>query len=339
MPKTAVVILNWNGRKFLEKFLPALLKHTDNAEIIVADNASEDDSHMFLQTHYPDLRYIQLDKNYGFAGGYNKALSQIEATYYVLLNSDIEVSDQWLSPLTKALDDTPELAACMPKIKAFARPDHFEYAGACGGFIDKYGFPFCRGRIMDTVEKDEGQYNERVNIMWATGACLAIRSNIFHQLGGFDEAFFAHMEEIDLCWRIHHLGKAIQVIPESVVYHVGGGTLPNESPFKLFLNFRNNLFLLYKNLPLHARKKIMLRRRVLDYIAYFIYLLKGQFHNAAAIRKAHRAYRKEKMNLERKHQSIKKAPESYFRRLIYPHSIVWHYMGKNKRKFSQLHFK
>ncbi len=339
MLNTAVVILNWNGRKYLEKFLPTLIKHTPNAQIVVADNASEDDSHDFLRANYPDLRYIQLDKNYGFTGGYNRALEQVEAKYYVLLNSDIEVAANWLEPLIKAMEENSNLAACMPKILGYNQPDHFEYAGASGGFIDKYGFPFCRGRIMDTVEKDLGQYNEAIDIMWASGACLAIRSDIFHSVGGFDEAFFAHMEEIDLCWRIHHMGYTIKAIPSSKVFHVGGGTLPNESPFKLFLNFRNNLFLLYKNLPDNKRRAIMFRRRMLDYLAYLVYLLKGEVQNAAAIRKAHGAYKKQKSSLDTKHKAIKKAPEKSFQGLIFPHAIIWHYLIKGKRKFSQLPFK
>jgi len=336
MPETAVVILNWNGKTFLEKFLPQLIVHTPDAELIIADNASEDTSIEFLKQHYPKIRRIQLDKNYGFAGGYNKALSQVDAKYYILLNSDIEVTKDWVTPLINTLKASPNTGACMPKILDWNHREDFEYAGACGGYIDKYGYPFCRGRILNTIEKDEGQYNESQKIFWATGACLAIRSELFHKLNGFDEDFFAHMEEIDLCWRIHHARKDIQVVPESLIYHVGGGTLPNESPFKLFLNFRNNLYLLYKNLPNNKLNSTLRIRFCLDYLAYATYILKGELKNAKAIRNAHKQFRKNRKDMHSKRMQIKKAPDNVFQGLIYPRSIIWDYMIKRYRKFSQL---
>ena len=273
MLKTAVVILNWNGRKFLEQFLPSLIQNTqdENTQIVIADNNSSDDSIEFLNKNYPSIRQIIFDKNYGFTGGYNQALKQIEAKYFVLLNSDIEVTQNWLNPLVNLLESDNTIATCQPKIRSFHQKEYFEYAGAAGGFIDKYGYPFCRGRILDTVEKDMNQYNDIKDIFWASGACMLIRSDIFKQLNGFDDDFFAHMEEIDLCWRIKTAGHRIVYNPESVVFHVGGGTLPNNSPFKLYLNFRNNLFLLYKNLPEKNFVPVLVTRMLLDGLSAMVF--------------------------------------------------------------------
>lgn len=249
-PSVAVVILNWNGRRYLQQFLPSVLTTTyPNYRLIVADNASTDDSISYLTAEYPSVEIIRLQHNYGYAQGYNEALKQVDADYYVLLNSDVEVTPSWLEPLIERLEKEETAAACQPKILSWHQKTHFEYAGGAGGWIDAYGYPFARGRVIDTCEEDRGQYDDVAKIFWASGAALVIRSNAFHQVGGFDGFFFAHMEEIDLCWRIQLAGYDIYCCPASVVYHVGGGTLPQGNPRKLFLNFRNNLIMLAKNLP------------------------------------------------------------------------------------------
>ena len=286
--KLAIVILNWNGRKFLEEFLPTLVARTPQwAEIIVADNASTDDSLPFMQERYPSIRIIRNDRNYGFAAGYNVALAQVEAEYYCLLNSDIEVAEGWVEPVIGLLDSDPQIAAVQPKIRSFHERDRFEYAGACGGYIDKYGYPFCRGRVFSTVEEDHGQYDSPVDIFWATGAALFVRSSVYRELGGLDDDFFAHMEEIDLCWRIRNHGYRILVEPRSVVFHVGGGTLPKENAFKTFLNFRNNHFLLLKNLPKRRLIPTFLMRLLLDNVAALSFLIQGHTKDFTAVYKAH----------------------------------------------------
>ena len=247
--KVAIVILNWNGKKMLQSFLSSVLKYSSDgaAEVVVADNASTDDSMDYVRTTYPNVRTIMLDKNYGFADGYNRALRQMDAEYYLLINSDVEVTPHWLDPLVSFMDAHSECAACQPKILSMFNRDMFEYAGAAGGFIDKYGYPFCRGRIFNKVEIDTGQYNNITEILWATGACMLVRSSDFWNAGRFDPRFFAHNEEIDLCWRMRIMGRKIYCVPASIVYHVGGGTLPKSNPMKTYLNFRNNLTMLYKN--------------------------------------------------------------------------------------------
>jgi GT2 family glycosyltransferase len=249
--KTAVVILNWNTEGFLKEFLPGLLHSVgkvDGAEVIVADNASNDGSLKVMQELFPQVRTIAFEKNYGFTGGYNKAFEQIDSEYFVLINSDIEVTENWLSPLVDWMDTHPECGACAPKLHSWQERDKFEYAGAAGGYIDRFGYPFCRGRVLKRLETDNGQYDNPKDVFWATGACLMVRSSLYRKLGGLDERFFAHMEEIDLCWRMQLEGYRISVVPQSVVYHVGGGTLPATSPFKLYLNYRNNLLMLENNL-------------------------------------------------------------------------------------------
>lgn len=297
--KTAVVILNYNTRNYLEQFLPGLLASCEgqDAQVFVADNASADDSVAFLQAHFPQVPLILLENNYGFTGGYNRALEMIEADYYVLINSDIEVPEGWLKPLTDWMDSHPQCGACGPKLLSWRQRDIFEYAGAAGGLIDRYGYPFCRGRIMQKVEKDHGQYDSPQNVLWVSGSCLVVRSSVWKALGGLDERFFAHMEEIDLCWRMQLRGWKVMVVPASAVYHIGGGTLRNESPFKLFLNYRNNLLLLENNLPstLHSRWKARLRihvRMFLDGLSALVYLCKGQGAFFTAVVRAHRDYRK-----------------------------------------------
>lgn len=328
MSKTAVVILNWNGKSFLEQFLPTLILHTNNiADIIIADNCSTDDSISFLQNHFSEkIQIIQLDKNYGFAGGYNKALEQIDAEYYVLLNSDVEVSENWLPPMLQLLEGNKNIAACQPKIKDFNQKDNFEYAGASGGFIDILGYPFCRGRIFDNIEKDNGQYDDITEIFWASGACLCIRSEIYHNTGGLDEFFFAHMEEIDLCWRIKNQGYQIMVCPSSTVYHVGGGTLNKTKPQKTFLNFRNSLLTLHKNLPENKVFPIILKRLCLDFFAGFKFLLEGKIQHTFAIIKSHFSfYGAIKQNKLKR----KKVKNPNLKGMINKSIVVNHFLKKN----------
>ncbi len=292
MDKIAVVILNWNGCDMLHSFLPSVVRFSeaDGAVVYVADNGSTDASVAMLRCEFPSVRLILLEENHGFADGYNLALKQVEAEYVVLLNSDVEVIEHWLVPLAEYMDTHPETAACQPKIHSWRNKGQFEYAGAAGGFIDRYGYPFCRGRIMGVVEEDKGQYDTVIPIFWATGAALFIRLADYREAGGLDGRFFAHMEEIDLCWRLRARGRQLACIPQSVVFHVGGATLKKENPRKTFLNFRNNLVMLYKNLPQEDLASVMRVRVVLDYVAAFSFMLKGQFPNALAVFRARRAY-------------------------------------------------
>ena len=297
--KTAVVILNYNTRNYLEQFLPGLVASCEglDAQVIVADNASADSSADFMQSHFPEVPLIVLEKNYGFTGGYNRALQMIEADYYVLINSDIEVPKGWLGPLVEWMDSHPECGACGPKLLSWHQRDTFEYAGAAGGLLDRYGYPFCRGRIMQKVEKDHGQYDQPADVLWCSGACLMVRSSVWKALGGLDDRFFAHMEEIDLCWRMQLRGWKVTMVPSSYVYHIGGGTLPNESPFKLRLNYRNNLLMLENNLPatLGSRFKTRIRiftRMCLDGLSALVYLLKGKWSFFRAVIQAHLEYRR-----------------------------------------------
>ena len=301
-----------------------------DVEIIVADNASNDDSLSYLKTNHSHIRIIPLDKNYGFAEGYNRALQQVDADYYVLLNSDVEVTDGWLQPMLDLMQQKPDIAACMPKIRAISNRDYFEYAGAAGGFIDKYGYTFCRGRLFHTVEKDVEQYDSEMEIFWATGACCMIRAKLFHEFNGFDSAFFAHMEEIDLCWRLKNAGYTIWYTPRSTVYHVGGGMLPQSSPLKTFLNYRNNLLMMYKNLPSRNRKRILTIRIMLDYLSAIHSLLKGDVSILKAIWKAHRSFWK----LHRGY-SLTKQPLSY-PACVHHRSAVYQYFIKGCKTFESL---
>jgi GT2 family glycosyltransferase len=285
--KIAVVILNWNGKSFLAQFLPSVIQFSDQAEIIVADNASTDDSISFLTEKFPAVKVIALPQNYGFAEGYNQALKQVDTPYYVLLNSDVEVTENWLSPLLDLLEKDQSIVACQPKIKNYKDKTSFEYAGAAGGYLDKYGYPFCRGRIFDSLEKDTNQYNEVTEIFWASGAALFIRAKAYHKIGGLDEFYFAHMEEIDLCWRLKNQGHRIVYCPSSTVYHVGGGTLNKINPKKTFLNFRNSLLTLHKNLPKNDRTLKIFIRLCLDALASFKFLLDGKPNHSWAIIRAH----------------------------------------------------
>ena len=294
--KTAVVILNWNTKGFLEKFLPGLVASVDglDAEVIVADSASTDGSMEMMRAEFPSLRRIELDRNYGFTGGYNRALEQVEATYFVLINSDIEVPEGWLEPLVEYMDSHPECGICGPKLLSYKDRDTFEYAGAAGGYLDRYGYPYCRGRVLGKVAKDHGQYDTVEDVFWVSGACLMVRSDLWRGLGGLDDRFFAHMEEIDLCWRAQLAGFRVTVIPASKVWHVGGGTLPQGSPFKLKLNFRNSLLMLDKNLPAtigrgKARARIFVRK-ILDGCAALAYMLTFKWSSFKAVWDAHREY-------------------------------------------------
>lgn len=281
----AIVILNWNGKKFLERFLPDVVRFSQPYRVIVADNASTDDSVAYVKAHHPDVEIVINDVNGGFAKGYNDALKRIEAEFYLLLNSDVEVTEGWLEPLVEAMND-PKTAGCQPKIRSFDRRNEFEHAGACGGYVDRFYFPFCRGRIFDAIEPDNGQYDYPTTIFWATGACMLIRSEVYWKTGGLDERFFAHMEEIDLCWRTQRMGYHFRAVPSSVVYHVGGGTLSYLSPRKSYLNFRNSLLMIYKNYekPLFL---IMLTRLFIDGIAAVTFLLRGNFRHFGAVFNAH----------------------------------------------------
>ncbi|MBN1108126.1 MAG: glycosyltransferase family 2 protein [Bacteroidales bacterium] len=338
MIKTAVVILNWNGKEFLEMFLGKVIENSGgpDTEVYVADNGSDDGSCDYLETFRGKVKVLRLDENHGFAGGYNLALSRIEARYYVLLNSDIEVTEGWLEPLTGALDSDPNLASCQPKILSWKDRDRFEYAGAAGGFIDRYGYPFCRGRIFTHTEADKGQYDTPASLFWSSGACMAVRAEAWHKAGGFDADFFAHMEEIDLCWRFHRLGYSISFVPRSVVYHVGGASLPYNSPFKTFLNFRNSLYLLYKNLPDENFARTIFFRKLLDGVAALFFLLKGQTSGARAVWKAHQEVKKQKNVLKEKRRKVKSMGEYKFSELVLNKSIVFEFYIMKRKKYSSL---
>lgn len=291
-PDVAVIILNWNGASMLEKYLPGVIEHTPAglADVIVADNGSTDGSRELLARRFPGVKTLMFDSNHGFAGGYNLAVSQTRYKYTVLLNSDVEVKEDWLTPLWQYMESHPDTGAVQPKIRALSNPESFEYAGASGGFLDTNGYPYCRGRIFDTVERDNGQYDDVIDIFWATGAALMVDTSIYMEVGGLDDGFFAHMEEIDLCWRIHLAGRRVVVVPQGVVYHLGGGSLPASNPRKTYLNFRNSLLMLHKNLPDRTRRRRLLRRRLLDTVAWLKFVVTGQWRDAAAIWRAHRDF-------------------------------------------------
>jgi GT2 family glycosyltransferase len=324
--KTAVVVLNWNGKAWLEKFLANLVKHSQEATVFVADNASTDDSVDFVKSNFPSVKIIINASNGGYAKGYNDALKQIDAEYFVLINSDIEVTEDWLSPIIDLMDSDKKIAACQPKLLDYKKRNTFEYAGASGGFIDNLGYPFCRGRIFDDLEEDKGQYNDAIEVFWATGACLFVRAAHFNAIGGLDEDFFAHQEEIDLCWRLKNKGYKIMVQPKSVVYHVGGGTLNAGSPFKTHLNFRNNLFMLFKNLPTSSLFITIPARLVLDGVAAFTFLSKEKgLQHVMAIAKAHFIFYFEIPKLMAKRQKISQKNNLLGR-------MNWSILVKNKLK-------
>lgn len=333
MTKVAVVILNWNGKKFLADFLPKVIEYSkDIAEVYVADNASTDDSVSFLKKNFPNVKIIINDENYGFAGGYNKALCNLKEEYFILLNSDIEVTPHWIEPVIEFMDKNKNVAACQPKIRSYYEPDKFEYAGAAGGFIDKYGYPFCRGRIFLSTEIDNGQYDDEKEIFWATGACMFVRADLYKTLGGLDDDFFAHMEEIDLCWRLKNKGFQIYYIPSSTVFHIGGGTLPKSNARKTFLNFRNNFMLLYKNLPASSLYWVFLMRLPLDTVAAFKFLIGGDLKEFIAVSKAHFAFYASLKSLRKKRKAInpQKVSQIYKRCIVISHYLL------RKKKFSEL---
>lgn len=336
--KVSVVILNWNGCEMLRTFLPSVVRHSEGAdiEVCVADNGSTDASVDMLRKEFPSVRIILLEQNHGFADGYNLALQQVDAEYVVLLNSDVEVTAHWLEPMVAYLDGHPEVAACQPKIRSQRRKEYFEYAGAAGGFIDKYGYPFCRGRIMGVVEKDENQYDTVIPLFWATGAALFIRRSDYLEAGGLDGRFFAHMEEIDLCWRLRSRGRQIVCIPQSVVYHVGGATLKKENPQKTFLNFRNNLVMLYKNLPEEELNKVMRIRTCLDYVAALTFLLKGDVGNARAVMRARKDFKRKcpSFSSSREENQRKNTLNAIPERS--KSSILWQFYARGCKRFSQL---
>ena len=325
--KIAVVILNWNGAKLLEQFLPSVVAYSNEATVYVADNASTDNSIEIIKNQFPTIKIIQNDGNYGFAKGYNVALKNVEEDYYALVNSDIEVTANWLSPIISILDSEQTIGIIQPKILDYKNKEYFEYAGAAGGFIDKYGYPFCRGRIFDTIEKDEHQYDDDKEIFWASGACFFIRKEIYQKLGGFDDDFFAHQEEIDLCWRAFNLGYTAKYTSKSIVYHVGGATLNKANSRKTYLNFRNSLLMLLKNLPSNKLLSVLLIRMMLDGIAGLQFLFKGKFKHFFAILKAHFSFYSMISKTYKKRNISQKT--NYF----YTNSIVYQYFIKNRSIF------
>lgn len=332
-PKVSIVILNWNGRYFLEKFLPSVYNSTyPNIEFVVGDNGSTDDSVAFVEEFFPLVRIIENDKNYGFAGGYNKILEQVDADYYVLLNSDVEVTPNWVEPVIELMEKE-DFVAAQPKIRAYHKKTHFEHAGAAGGYIDSLGYPFCRGRILHVVEEDKGQYDNVKEIFWATGAALFIKSSVWKEVGGFDADFFAHMEEIDLCWRLKNRGYRIGYCPDSVVYHVGGGTLNTSNPKKTYLNFRNNLIMLQKNLPTVKAVAVIFIRFWMDLLALIQFLLQGKAKDAWAISRAHQHFL---LHLFKNSKKRKKNSAKTNNFGIYRKSIIWDFYVNKIHKFSNL---
>lgn len=338
MDKVAVVILNWNGCGMLRRFLPGVVCHTeaDGGVVWLADNGSTDDSVEMVSREFPSVRLIRLEQNYGFAEGYNRALAQVGSEYVVLLNSDVEVTGHWLRPLLDYMEAHPEVAACQPKVLSYHQRTRFEYAGACGGFIDRYGYPFCRGRVMGEVEEDRGQYDTEIPVFWATGAALFIRRKDYLEAGGLDARFFAHMEEIDLCWRLRARGRGLACIPQSTVYHVGAATLKRENPRKTFLNFRNNLLMLYKNLPPQELVPVMRVRTLLDYMAALNFLLHFQWSNVKAVLRARRSFHalKDSYAQTRAENMRRAVLDDIPERTTF--SLLWAFYGKGKRRFTEL---
>lgn len=332
--QVAVVILNYNGAAMLARFLPSVVKNSPGVQVVVADNGSTDNSVALIRSSFPAVRVIELGENYGFAEGYNRALANVDATYYILLNSDVEVTAGWVEPMLALLESDARVVACQPKILSYNDKESFEYAGAAGGFVDKYGYPYCRGRLFDTIEKDGGQYDAPCRLFWATGAALMVRSSVFKAVGGFDGRFFAHMEEIDLCWRMVARGGDIMAVPRSVVYHVGGATLNKSNPRKTYLNFRNNLLLLYKNLPADRLGAVMHMRCLLDYVAALKFLLTSGWGDFKAVIVARRDFRRMKKEYaaardENMRQAVTASVLSNF-------SLLWQYYVKGRKLFSQL---
>lgn len=336
MSKVAVVILNYNGEEMLGRFLPSVVENSPGADIIVADNASTDGSVAFVKENFPSVKIVLLDRNYGFAGGYNRALEKVAADYVLLLNSDVETTPGWLEPLVALLDADSSIVACQPKILDFKRKTHFEYAGAAGGFIDRYGYPYCRGRLFDTVEEDKGQYDVPCDIFWATGAALLVRAAAYRAAGGLDECFFAHMEEIDLCWRLRSRGYRIVCEPRSVVYHVGGATLSAGNPQKTYLNFRNNLLMLYKNLPSCELGTVMRARCLLDYVAALKFAVAGEWLHCKAVLKARRDYGRMKKEYSEVRSANLAATVAGDIKERSGFMLLWRYYACGSKRYSQL---
>ncbi len=331
MVTTAVAILNYNGKNFLRKFLPAVIQYSNSVPMYVGDNASTDGSVEMLRSEFPTVNIIRLAKNNGYSKGYNLLIKEITADYVALINSDIEVTNNWLTPLIKVLDTDKLVAAVQPKIKSYAHKNSFEYAGGAGGFIDSYGYPFCRGRLFDTLEEDTGQYDNDIEVTWASGACFLVRKSAFDEVSGFDDDFFAHMEEIDLCWRLANRNFTIKYTSKSTVYHVGGGTLSYESPFKTYLNFRNGLYMLIKNVPMQQRSRVIAIRVLLDWASAFYFLLQGKGTQFFAVFKAH-------IKVLRTYRSFykKRFSNPSDKSILKPYSIVWKYFIKGKRTFDEV---
>lgn len=334
-PSVAVVILNWNGKDLLSRFLPGVVKSLyPNIQFVVGDNASTDDSVAFVSAAYPQIRLIENDRNYGFAEGYNRVLAQVEADYYILLNSDVEVPENWIAPVIAAMQADKQIAAAQPKIKWQLDKTKFEYAGAAGGFLDSNAFPFCRGRIFNIIETDLGQYNDFREVFWASGAAFFIRSSVWKEAGGLDADLFAHMEEIDLCWRVKNLGYKVVYCPDAEVYHVGGATLDAQNPYKVFLNFRNNLMIMQKNLPFFQALTGIIVRMCLDFIALIQFMLKGEMKFASAVNKAHYQFVK---NLRKTAAKRTKRQLNYRKHTgVYHSSVVWSFFIKGIKQFSKL---
>jgi len=337
-PKVAIVILNWNGTKLLKQFLPSVIEFSKggSTELIVADNGSTDDSLAVLSNEFPEVKILDLRQNYGFARGYNEALKLIEGDYFVILNSDVEVTEGWLESPIQFMENDSSIAAVQPKIRSYYQKTHFEYAGAAGGFIDRLGYPFCRGRIFSKVEPDNGQYDTITDIFWATGACMFVRATYFREAGGFDADFWAHMEEIDLCWRLKNRGYRIVFTPESTVYHVGGGTLPYDNPQKLYLNFRNNLWLLYKNLPSNKLFITLFLRMFLDGVAAFKLLVELNLNGIRSVLKAHFHFYKSLPALHRKRKQSRPGKGKLLPPEMLRKSIVFQFYARKKMRFNEI---
>ncbi|MBL7735969.1 MAG: glycosyltransferase family 2 protein [Chitinophagaceae bacterium] len=334
-PLVSIVILNWNGRKYLERFLPSVLASGyPNLRVAVADNASTDDSVAFLRSAFPETELILHDRNYGFAGGYNRALQQVKSDYYILLNSDVETTPGWIEPVIELMESDKRIAACQPKLLQYDNRSYFEYSGASGGWLDKFGYPFARGRVFDVCERDEGQYDETAPVFWASGAAMFVKADIFHALGGLDDYFFAHQEEIDFCWRLQSAGYSVYCCPRSVIYHVGGGTLPKGNSNKVFLNFRNNLIMLAKNLPLGQACWKIPFRLFLDAISAFKSLAEGEGKYFIAVFRAHFGFWRWLLFGEKKHSAFKRPPaelKGYLHK-----SVVWAYFISGKKRFDEI---
>ena len=330
--RTAIVILNWNGEKFLRQFLHTLVENTNPelARICIIDNGSTDGSLKFLSENFSQIQLVKLDKNYGFAGGYNRGLKEVDAEYFMLLNSDVEVGKNWILPLVELMDSDQIIGVCSPKLIDYNNREKFEYAGAAGGYIDKYGYPFCRGRLFESIEIDNGQHNTREDCLWISGAALFIRAKLFFEVGGFDDDFFAHQEEIDLCWRVQNSGYRVVCEPKSEIYHVGGGALPKSNPFKTFLNFRNNLYLIVKNLPNKEIGWVLFVRFFLDVVAAVRMIFQGNFKECHAVFRAYGAFLKNKKKMKQKRLSITRKPSSEIVGMYCGSIVFKHFLGKKQ---------